>query len=305
MKQYIDLVKRILDEGVWVENQRTGTKCLTVINATQTYDVDEGKFPLLTTRKVNFRSAIGEMLGYLRGYDNINQFHELGVHTWDANAKNPVWLESIYHPGKDGALGIIYGKAGNEIPHLEYSRQDPSSGKLMVYPGDNIKWLDSIIEKIKAGNDDRGLIWNFWNPSLFHLGCLRPCMYSHHFSLLGDTLYLNSTQRSQDTLLGGAFNAVQCYFLLLIMAKITGKKPGKVYHTIVNAHIYDNQLPVLLKHKQHEREPYPLPDLVCTKPITYESVFGLCENPEDNLHPNDFTVVNYQYHPVIKYPFTV
>lgn len=301
MKQYLDILQRILDEGQWVDNKRTNTRCLTIINADLTYDVAKGEFPLLTTRKMYYRQAIGEMLGYLRGYNNIEQFHKLGVKTWDANANNPVWLDSPYRNG-DGDLGKIYGAAGNTIPHIEYSRTQ-GAPKLWIYPTSEIKWLDKIIEKLKAGNDDRGLIWSFWNPSIFHLGCLRPCMYEHQFSLIGDTLYLNSTQRSCDFLLGGAFNMVQCYFLLWVMAKLTNKKPGKVYHKMVNVHIYENQLPFV--EEQMKREPYPHPGLVCNKPITYESVFGLCEKEEDNLHPNDFDIVNYQHYPAIKYPFTV
>lgn len=305
MKQYCDLIKRTLDEGVWVENKRTGTKCLTVINADLKYGVGNGEFPLITTRKLNYRGAIAEIIGYLRGYTNIRQFHQLGTKTWDANANNPAWLNSIYHTGEEGDLGIIYGAAGNELPHIEYSRVDPTSKRLCIYSGGNIKWLASIIDKLKKGEDDRGLIWNFWNPSIHHLGCLRPCMYSHHFSLVNDTLYLNSTQRSADLLLGVGYNMVQCYVLLWIMAKLTGKKPGVAYHKLVNVHIYENQLSALLEHKQHEREPYPLPGIICNKPITYETVFGLCENVEDNLHPDDFVVVNYRHHPAIKYPFTV
>ena len=305
MKQYVDLLKRILDEGVWVENKRTGTKCLTVLNETFRYNVGKGEFPLLTTRKVNYRGAIGEMLAYMRGYTKLEDFHKLGVKTWDANATAKHWMESIYNPDPGNSVGLIYGAAGNEVPHIEYSRLNGPPHLIINPIQHKYKILKSIIEKIKEGNDDRGLIWNFWNPSLFHLGCLRPCMYLHHFSILDDTLHLTSHQRSTDTTLGLSFNMVQCYFLLWAMAKLTGKEPGIATHHMVNIHIYDNQYPVLLENKQYEREPYPSPSLVCHKPITYESVFGLCENEEDNLHPNDFEVMNYQYHPPIKYPFTV
>ena len=94
MKQYLALCHRIVNEGAWVENKRTGKKCLTVINADLTYDVDERKFPLVTTRKSYFKSAIAEMIGYLRGYDNASDFRKLGTKTWDANANlNKDWLE--------------------------------------------------------------------------------------------------------------------------------------------------------------------------------------------------------------------
>ena len=97
MKQYLDLCQRIVDEGVWVENKRTGTKCLTVINADLEYDVANNKFPLITTRKSFYKAAIAELLGYLRGYDSAAQFREIGCMTWNANAnenkaclKNPI-----------------------------------------------------------------------------------------------------------------------------------------------------------------------------------------------------------------------
>lgn len=303
MKQYLDLLQRIHDEGVWIENERTNTKCLTILNATFTYNVGKGEFPLLTTRKSYYRNAIGEMLAYLRGYTKLEDFHKLGVHTWDANATAESWMDSIYNTDKGNSVGLIYGAAGNKLPFIEYSRLE-GENRLSIYPGSyTINVLDNIINKLKEGNDDRGLIWNFWNPSVFHLGCLRPCMYQHQFSLLSDTLHLTSSQRSTDFALGASFNMVQCYFLLWVMAKLTGKKPGIATHHMVNIHLYENQYE--LSKEQLKREPYPSPKLICNKPITYESVFGLCENEEDNLHPNDFDVEGYQCHPPIKYPFTV
>src|SRR5690349_18751691 len=107
MKQYLALANRIINEGVWVENERTGKRCLTVINADLTYDVDEGKFPLITTRKSYFKSAFAEMLGYIRGYDNAAQFRSIGTKTWDANANlNKAWLASPYRKGEDDC-GLI------------------------------------------------------------------------------------------------------------------------------------------------------------------------------------------------------
>lgn len=303
MKQYLTLLAKIRDEGIWIENERTGVKCKTIINYDFTFDVSNNQFPLVTTRKSYYRVAIGELLGYLRGYTNTSDFHKLGVKTWDANANDPKWLKSPYCSRVPGELGEIYGAVGNNLPHIERSRFRPDSGALWVYPNYKIKWLESIIEKLKKGEDDRGLIWNFWNPSMFHLGCLRPCMYSHHFSLLGDTLYLNSTQRSMDVPLGGNMNIIQSWVLLWLMAKLTDKKPGKVFHKVVNAHVYENQYDLI--HEQLSREPTESPTLICNKPITYESVFGLCENEENNLHPRDFSIEGYNPHPPIAYPFTV
>ena len=123
-------------------------------------------------------------------------------------------------------------------------------------------------------------------------------MYSHHFSLLGDTLYLNSTQRSCDVPLGLNFNMVQVYFLLAIVAQITGKKAGTAYHKIVNAHIYEDQL-ALMRDVQLKREPLAMPKLIINPDI--KSLKDL----ETWVTMDDFSVQGYEHHPGIKYPFSV
>ena len=101
VKQYLDLCNRIVSEGVWVENERTGKRCLTVINADLTYDVANNEFPLVTTRKSFWKSAIAEIIGYIRGYDNAADFRALGTKTWDANANdNPAWLANPHRKVK-------------------------------------------------------------------------------------------------------------------------------------------------------------------------------------------------------------
>ena len=283
MRQYLDLCQRIIDEGEWVENERTGKRCLTVINADLTYDVGAGEFPLVTTRKSYYKSAIAELIGYIRGYDNAADFRALGTKTWDANANdNEAWLNNPYRKGEDDC-GFIYGKVGRNFPK-------PDGGSLDL--------LRKIYDDLRAGKDDRGEIYTFYHPGVFHMGCLRPCMYSHHFSLLGDTLYLNSTQRSCDVPLGLNFNMVQVYFFLAIMAQITGHKAGKAYHKIVNAHIYEDQLE-LMRDVQLKREPLALPRLHINPDIK------TLEDLETWVTTDDFEVVGYESHPAIAYPFSV
>jgi thymidylate synthase len=283
MRQYLDLCQRIIDEGVWVENERTGKRCLTVINADLTYDVAKGEFPMVTTRKTFYKSAIAEMLGYLRGYDNAADFRKIGTKTWDANANdNAAWLNNPYRKGEDDC-GFIYGKVGRNFPKPD---------------GGSIDLLRKIVDDLSQGIDDRGEIYTFYHPGAFHMGCLRPCMYSHHFSLLGDTLYLNSTQRSCDVPLGLTFNMIQVYFLLAIMAQITGKKPGKAYHKIVNAHIYEDQVE-LMRDVQLTREPLPLPTFKINPDIK------TLEDLETWVTVDDFEVEGYEHHEAIQYPFSV
>ncbi len=283
MNQYLDLCRRIIDQGVWVPNERTGKKCLTVINADLTYDARAGEFPLVTTRKSYFRSAIAEMLGYIRGYDNAADFRHIGTRTWDANAnENEAWLANPNRKGEDDC-GLIYGSIGRAFPKPD---------------GGSVDLLRKIYEDLRQGKDDRGEIFTFYHPGAFHLGCLRPCMYSHHFSLLGDTLFLNSTQRSCDVPLGLNFNMVQVYFLLVIMAQITGHKPGLAYHKIVNAHIYEDQLP-LMRDVQIRRQPFPSPRLHINPDIR------TLEDLETWVTVDDFTISGYQHHEAIEYPFSV
>jgi thymidylate synthase len=283
MKQYLELCKRIVDDGVWIENERTGKRCLTVINADLEYDVANNQFPLITTRKSFYKAAIAEFLGYIRGYSNAADFRKLGAKTWDANAnENSVWLNNEHRKGEDD-MGRVYGVQGRAWAKPE---------------GDSVDQLKKIVDNLKKGIDDRGEILSFYNPGEFHMGCLRPCMHTHTFSVLGDTLYLTSYQRSCDVPLGLNFNQVQVFFFLAIMAQITGLKAGKAYHKIVNAHIYEDQLP-MMRDVQLKREPFPSPKLVINPEIK------TLEDLETWVTMDDFKVEGYQCHDAIAYPFSV
>jgi thymidylate synthase len=283
MKQYLDLCERIIHEGEWVENRRTGKKCLTVINADLTYNVAGNEFPLVTTRKSYWKSAIAELIGYLRGYSSAADFRELGTKTWDANAnENREWLNNPYRNGEDD-MGRVYGVQGR-------GWQKPDGG--------NIDQLRKIVDHLCSGIDDRGEILSFYNPGEFHMGCLRPCMHTHTFSLLGETLYLTSYQRSCDVPLGQNFNQVQVFAFLMLMAQITGKQPGMAYHKIVNAHIYEDQLE-LMRDVQLKRTPYAPPQLHINPDIK------TLEDIETWVTLDDFEVSDYRHHEPIKYPFSV
>jgi thymidylate synthase len=283
MRAYLDLCQRIVEQGTWVENKRTGKRCLTVINADLEYNVGGNEFPMITTRKSFFKSAIAEFLGYIRGYDNAADFRKLGTKTWDANANlNQAWLNNPHRKGEDD-MGRVYGVQGRA-----WATPD----------GRHIDQLKKIVNNLKNCIDDRAEILTFYNPGEFELGCLRPCMHTHNFSLLGDTLYLTSYQRSCDVPLGLNFNQVQVFFFLAIMAQITGHKAGVAYHKIVNAHIYEDQLP-LMKDVQLKREPLPSPKLIINPKI--KSLKDL----ETWVTMDDFKVEGYQCHEAIKYPFAV
>lgn len=219
-RQYLNLCQHILEEGEWIANERTGKRCLTVINADFTIRPDNA--PLLTTKKSFPISAVAELIGYLRGYTNAQDFADIGSNTWFKNANETAeWLANPARKGEND-LGRIYGAVGRDFGGIDL--------------------LKSVYRHLSHGYDDRGETLTFWKPDEFHLGALRPCMHTHTFSLVGDTLHLTSYQRSCDVPLGLNFNSIQCYVLLKMMAQITGHDMGNCYHKIVNAHIYEDQI---------------------------------------------------------------
>lgn len=283
MKEYIELCNRVLNEGEWVVNERTGKRCLTVINADFTYNLEDSVMPVLTTKKLFWKPAIAEMLGYLRGYSSAAQFRELGTKTWDANAnENKAWLANNFRTGPDD-MGRCYGVQGRAWLNPEHKPIDQ---------------LQKVVDDLSKGIDDRREIVTFWNPGELDRACLAACMHTHTFSILGGKLYLTSYQRSDDLPLGHGFNQVQVAWLLLIMAQITGLKPGKAFHKIVNAHIYEDQL-ATLRDVQLIRQPKELPTLKINPAI--KSLKDL----ETWVTLKDFELIGYDPHPSIAYPFSV
>lgn len=274
-QQYLELVKRILDEGVWVENERTGKRCLTVISHPLKYT--RADFPLLTARKCYWKAAIAEIIGYWRGWTNAQNFKELGAPTWMANAnENESWLKNDNRNGPND-MGYVYGAVGRNFGGLNQ--------------------FTTVYDHLKAGIDDRGEIITYWKPDEFHRGCLRPCLHTMQFSLLGGKLYLDCWQRSCDVPLGVAFNMMQVHVMLLIMAQVTGHEFGEANHTLVNAHIYEDQIPMMKQLIQ--RSPYDPPTIQMNDNIhSWECIQTL-------LHPRDFTVSGYRHHPKINIPFSV
>lgn len=283
MQEYLDLCRRVIDEGVWVENRRTGKRCRTVINADLVYDVSDGTLPVLTTKKLAWKPAIAEMLGYLRGYDNAAQFRALGTKTWDANTDaNEAWLANPFRRGP-GDLGRAYGVQGRRW-------EDPD--------GRSVDQLARIVADLSEGRDDRREILTFWNPGETNRMCLPACMHTHTFSVLDGRLYLTSYQRSDDLPLGHGFNQVQVAWLLLVMAQITGLRPGKAFHKIVNAHIYEDQMDLMV-NVQLKRAPMPQPRLEINPDIR------TLKDLETWVTLEDFRLTGYQSHPAIPYPFSV
>ncbi len=291
MKQYLDLCQRIINKGEWLENKRTGTRCKTVINANFSYDLGDDKLPMITTRKTSWRIAIAELLGYIRGETDAQRFKDLGTPTWFANANdNQAWLNNPHRKG-DNDMGFVYGAVGRNY-----------GGHHLAEKG--IDQLKNVLDDLSKGNDSRGEIITFWDPSSFEYACLRPCMHTHQFSLLGDKLYLNSYQRSADLPLGVAgANQVQVATFARLIAQIISHSLGRKitattgFHSMVNCHIYENQL--ALMKEQIKRVPYPSPTLTINPDIK------TLQDLETWVSLDDFKVTGYQCHEAINYPFSV
>jgi thymidylate synthase len=189
------------------------------------------------------------------------------------------------NPARKGVddMGRVYGVQGRRW-------QKPD--------GTSIDQLKKIVDNLKRGVDDRGEILTFYNPGEFDLGCLRPCMHTHTFSLLDDVLHLTSYQRSCDVPLGLNFNQIQVFTLLALVAQITGNLAGLAYHKIVNAHIYEDQLE-LMRDVQLQREPFGPPQLHINPDIKS------LEDIETWVTLKDFEVDGYEHHDPIAYPFSV
>lgn len=289
-QQYINLCRDVIDNGTWIFNERTGKNVLTKINADLEYDCSEGVLPVLTTKKTFYKSAMAEMLGYLRGYTNAAQFRKLGTKTWDANANAEKWQASPWCAGEDD-MGYCYGAVARSF------RVPPDNVRRDTNPP-SYDQIQKVYNDLVQGIDDRREIITFWHPGTDHMACLPACMHTHTFSVIGDTLHLTSYQRSADVPLGVPFNMIQVAWLLMTMAHITGLKPGMAYHKLVNAHIYEDQMEGVLE--QIIRNPMQHPKMFISPFI---------KNFNDLMDPyftlDYFTVEKYSTHGVIKFPFSV
>ncbi|ATN93511.1 thymidylate synthase [Pseudoalteromonas phage J2-1_QLiu-2017] len=212
------MIQAIMESGVDVKNDRTGTICRTLPHFVYQMEAD-GVTPF-TDGKPSFPiSAVAEMIGYLRGYTDAQQFADIGTRTWFVNAnETQAWLENKNRKGEND-IGKAYGAIARDFGGIDLVKK--------------------VYNNLKAGVDDRGETITFWKPDDFDKACLRPCMRTHTFTLLGEHLFLFSESRSVDMFLGFNFNSIQALFLLKLMAKITGHKAGMVTHAMINSHIYD------------------------------------------------------------------
>ncbi|MDO5130342.1 MAG: thymidylate synthase [Prevotellaceae bacterium] len=231
MKQYLDLLDRILTEGVKKED-RTGTGTISVFGNQMRFNLEDG-FPLLTTKKLHLKSIIYELLWFLRGDTNIKYLKDHGVSIWDE------WAD------ENGELGPVYG-------HQWRSWPDENGG--------TIDQIQNVVNQIKNNPDSRRMIVSAWNVAEVERMALPPCHTMFQFYVANGRLSLQLYQRSADTFLGVPFNIASYALLLQMMAQVTGLKAGDFIHTTGDTHLYLNHLEQA--KLQLTRSPRPLPRMI-------------------------------------------
>ena len=298
MKQYLDLLQNIMDNGI-DKGDRTGVGTRSIFGAQLRFDLNKG-FPLLTTKKVFLKGIIHELIWFVRGDTNIKYLVENGVKIWnewpyqkylkDNNLDkeypkySEVWskkmeefVENIKNDDefakKWGDLGPVYGKQWRDFGGVDQ--------------------LMDIIERIKNNPNDRRMIVSAWNPPEISKMALPPCHCFYQFYVADGKLSLQMYQRSCDTFLGIPFNIASYSLLLIMVAQVVGLEPGEFVHTMGDTHIYSNHFEQV--KEQLSRDIRELPSMKINREVN---------NIEDYKY-EDFVLENYNPHPSIKAPIAV
>ena len=264
MQQYLDLMQRILDEGA-EKQDRTGTGTLSVFGHQMRFDLSAG-FPLLTTKKLHLRSIIHELLWFLEGDTNVAYLNENKVTIWDD------WAD------EEGNLGPVYGAQWRSWPTLD---------------GTSVDQVAEVIDLIRQNPDSRRMIVSAWNVGQIDEMALPPCHLLFQFYVADGTLSCQLYQRSADVFLGVPFNIASYSLLLLMVAQVTGLRPGEFIHTLGDAHLYCNHIDQA--RLQLARAPRDLPSMTLTPEITRLEDFKF----------EDFTLSDYNPDPHIAAPIAI
>jgi len=258
MKQYLDLLNRIMTEGI-EKTDRTGTGTKSVFGHQMRFHLDDS-FPLLTTKKLHLKSIIYELLWFLQGDTNVKYLQEHGVRIWNE------WAD------ENGELGPVYGHQWRSWPD---------------YQGGTIDQIQNVLDLIKNHPDSRRMIVSAWNVAEVEKMALPPCHTMFQFYVADGRLSLQLYQRSADTFLGVPFNIASYALLLMMMAQVTGLKPGDFIHTTGDTHLYLNHMEQV--KLQLTRTPRPLPTMRINPDV--KSLF--------DFRYEDFSLENYDPYPHI------
>ena len=325
MKQYQDLVRQVLNEGDWQTN-RTGVRTISIPGASLRFDLKRG-FPAVTTKRLAFKSAIGEMIGFLRGYSNAADFRALGSKVWDQNAnENAQWLANPFREGVDD-MGQVYGVQWRRWPaykvvHIDgevatddrliaitqagYEVAALDDGKSVVVYHKEIDQLRQCLDKIVDNPGDRRILFHGWNPAQLDEMALPPCHLLYQFfpnqskGEMSMTLYI----RSSDVGLGLPFNTAAAAMLLELVARLTGYTARWLTIFTGDTHIYENHLEML--QEQLKRDPYESPRLVISDRVPAMRQTGVYDPSWlDKVEPTDFSLEGYVHHPPLTAPMAV
>ena len=324
MKQYLDLVRTVLETGSWQDN-RTGVRTISIPGAMMRFDLQKDGFPAVTTKKLAFKSVVGELVGFLRATRSAADFRALGCKVWDQNAnENEAWLANPYRMGADD-LGNVYGVQWRAWPgyklldadqtaQIEDAQrrgfrivsqvQDQGKDKVLLYKA--IDQLRECLDTIIKNPGSRRILFHGWNCAELDAIALPACHLLYQFIPNAATreislcLYI----RSNDVGLGTPFNLTEGAALLHLVGRLTGYTPRWFSYFIGDAHIYENQLDML--HQQLKREPYESPRLVIADRVPEHAKTGVYE-PEwlEKIEPTDFSLVGYRHHEPLTAPMAV
>jgi thymidylate synthase len=325
VKQYLDLVQNVFDNGSWQDN-RTGIRTLSLPGAMMRFDLQKG-FPAVTTKKLAFKSAVGEMVGFLRASRNAAEFRALGCKVWDQNAnQNQQWLANPYRLGEDD-LGPVYGvqwrnwpaykvvSAGdqaqidNALAHgyrliTVFDEGTGEGQQALLYKA--VDQLRQCLDTIMKDPGSRRILFHGWNWAQLEEMALPPCHLLYQFLVNQDKgeislcLYI----RSNDIGLGTPFNLTEGAALLHLVGRLTGYTPRWFTYFIGDVHIYENHVDML--QEQLKREPFEAPTLVLSDRIPDYAKTGKYE-PEwlEKVEPSDFTLEGYRHHAPLTAPMAV
>jgi thymidylate synthase len=290
MQQYLNIVRRILDEGERKPN-RTGVDTIAIAGAMFQHDMSKG-FPLLTTKKVPFRLIATELEFFIKGITDKQWLIERNNHIWDdwANPKKVAYghdTETKERMQKERDLGAIYGFQWRHF-NAPYENFDTD------YTGKGVDQIKNIVEKLKSDPSDRRMIVSAWNPSMLGFMALPPCHYSFQVTVINNKLNLLWNQRSVDTMLGLPFNIASYGLMLHLLAKETGLQEGKLIGFLADTHVYVNHMDGIKEQLTRDPNMYPLPTIT-TEPFT--SIF--------DWKAEDTIVNNYQSQAKISFDIAV
>ncbi len=280
MRQYLDALKHIMDEGT-VRKGRNG-KTKAIFGIPMRFNLKHG-FPAMTTKQLAFKQIVAELLFFISGSENVRDLQKLGGHIWDANAEDPKWKERASFPGD---LGRTYGTQWRKWTNMELVPGHPginSEWEPDDYKNHPIDQLARVIEGIKRDPGSRRHLVTAWNPAEVDKTALPPCHVLFQFFATGTELSLAMYQRSCDMFLGVPFNIASYALLLKVVAQVTKKRAYELIIFFADAHIYAEHIgPV---REQLAREPLPLPQLWLNSEVTDIDNFGMDDIKLLKYHP--------------------